>query len=58
MNAACLLTAWLLAAEPKGFISEELQPEIPLPEGRRAASYTVFVGLVVSQEELDANRKR
>ena len=39
-------------------ISEELQPEIPLPEGRRAASYTVFVGLVVSQEELDANRKR
>jgi hypothetical protein len=39
-------------------ISEELEPEIPLPEGRRAASYTVFVGLVVSQEELDANRKR
>ena len=26
MNAACLLAAWLLAAEPKGFISEELQP--------------------------------
>ena len=39
-------------------ISEELEPEIPLPEGRRAASYTVFVGLVISQEELDANRKR
>lgn len=39
-------------------ISEELEPAIPLPEGRRAASYTVFVGLVISQEELDANRKR
>jgi hypothetical protein len=39
-------------------ISEELEPEIPLPEGRRAASYTVFVGLVVSEEELESNRKR
>ena len=44
--------------DDSAIIIEELAPEIPLPEGRRAASYTVFVGLVVSEEELAANRKR
>ena len=43
--------------EERAIISEELEPEIPLPEGRRAASYTIFVGLVVSEEELAANRR-
>ena len=42
----------------RAIIAEELEPEIPLPEGRRAASYTVFVGLLVSEEELSANRRR
>jgi hypothetical protein len=41
----------------RAVITEELEPEIPLPEGRRAASYTIFVGLVVSEEELAANRR-
>jgi hypothetical protein len=41
----------------RAVILEELQPVIPLPEGRRAASYTVFVGLVVTEEELDFNRR-
>jgi hypothetical protein len=39
-------------------IEEDLEPVIPLAEGQRPAAYTVFVGLVVTQEELDANRKR
>jgi hypothetical protein len=43
--------------EDRAIIAEELEPEIPLPEGRRAASYTLFVGLVVSEEELAANRR-
>ena len=43
--------------EERAIIIEELEPEIPLPEGRRAASYTIFVGLVVSEEELAANRR-
>lgn len=42
----------------RAIIIEELENEIPLPEGRRAASYTFFVGLIVSEEELAANRKR
>jgi hypothetical protein len=41
----------------RAIITEELEPEIPLPEGRRAASYTLFVGLIVSEEELAANRR-
>jgi hypothetical protein len=43
--------------EDRAIISEELEPEIPLLEGRRAASYTIFVGLVVTEEELAANRR-
>ncbi len=42
----------------RAVITEELEPQIPLPEGRRAASYTVFVGILVSEEELAANRRR
>jgi len=38
-------------------IEEELEPVIPLAEGRRPAAYTVFIGLVVTKEELDANRR-
>jgi hypothetical protein len=41
----------------RAIITEELEPEIPLPEGRRAASYTLFVGFVVTEEELAANRR-
>ena len=44
--------------DDRAIIAEELQPVIPLAEGRRAASYTVFVGLVITEEELEANRKR
>lgn len=44
--------------EDRAIIAEELEPEIPLPEGRRAASYTVFVGLLVTPEELAVNRAR
>jgi hypothetical protein len=43
--------------EERAIITEQLEPEIPLPEGRRAASYTVFVGLIVTEEELAANRR-
>jgi hypothetical protein len=43
--------------ERRAIIVEQLEPEIPLPEGRRAASYTVFVGLIVTEEELAANRR-
>ena len=43
--------------EKRAIIVEELEPEIPLPRGRRAASYTVFVGLIVTEEELAANRR-
>jgi hypothetical protein len=43
--------------EKRAIIVEELEPEIPLPPGRRAASYTVFVGLIVTEEELAANRR-
>ena len=46
-----------LPTKARAVISEELEPEIPLPEGRRAASYTIFVGLVVTEEELAANRR-
>ena len=42
--------------EERAIIVEQLEPEIPLPEGRRASSYTVFVGLIVTEEELAANR--
>ena len=42
----------------RAVITEELEPQIPLPEGRRAASYTVFVGILVNEEELAANRRR
>ncbi|MGH7185187.1 MAG: hypothetical protein ACREIB_02775 [Pseudomonadota bacterium] len=44
--------------DDRAIIGEELEYEIPLPEGRRAASYTLFVGLVVTEEELAANRQR
>lgn len=44
--------------DDRAVIVEELEYEIPLPEGRRAASYTLFVGLIVSEEELAAKRKR
>jgi hypothetical protein len=43
--------------EKRAIIVEELEPEIPLSQGRRAASYTVFVGLIVTEEELAANRR-
>ena len=43
--------------EKRAIIVEELEPEIPLPRGRRAASYTVFVWLIVTEEELAANRR-
>ena len=44
--------------DEQAIIAEELEQDIPLPEGRRASSYTVFVGLVVTPEELAANRNR
>ncbi len=44
--------------DARAIIAEELEQEIPLPEGRRAASYTLFVGLIVTPEELSANRNR
>jgi hypothetical protein len=50
-------TAIPLEDEP-AIIAEELEQEIPLPEGRRAASYTIFVGLIVTPEEFSANRNR
>ena len=43
--------------EERAIIIEQLEPEIPLSQGRRAASYTVFVGLIVTEEELAANRR-
>jgi hypothetical protein len=43
--------------EKRAIITEQLEPEIPLPEGRRASSYTVFAGLIVTEEELAANRR-
>ena len=46
-----------LGGQGRAGILEELQPIIPLGEGRRAASYTVFVGLVVTEEELAYNRR-
>ena len=39
-------------------IIEELEPEIPLGEGDRADYYTVYVGLLLSREELDYNRRQ
>ncbi len=44
--------------DERAIIVEELEQEISLPEGRRAASYTIFVGLVVTPEELATNRSR
>jgi hypothetical protein len=39
-------------------IIEELEPEIPLAEGERADYYTVYVGLLLSHDELDYNRRQ
>ena len=36
---------------------EELQPRIPLPKGGSAADYKVILGLQLTEDELDYNRK-
>jgi len=41
----------------QGIVVEELQPRIPLKEGENGDYYRIYVGFMLSQKELDYNRK-
>ncbi len=51
-----------LAAEFPGnrteiLLIDEIDPTIPLAEGRNGADYVVYIGLVLSRDEVDYNRR-
>jgi len=39
-------------------MSDEITLSIPLPAGRRGGDYTIFVGLVLDEEEVEYNRRQ
>jgi hypothetical protein len=41
----------------QGIVVEELQPRIPLKEGENGDYYRIYVGFMLTQKELDYNRK-
>jgi hypothetical protein len=41
----------------KVLVRDELNPRLPLPKGANPAAYTIFVGFVLSRQELEYNRR-